>query len=717
MATFGKLQNEELSFHDGLNVVTLPNEAGKSTWCAFILAMLYGIDTSKRDSGGKLADKNRYRPWNAEGMSGTMEAEYKGKEIRIERGGEGGAMRGFRAVYTDTNDPVPELTAASCGETLTGLSRGVYERSGFIRQEGVDFDSIPELESRLQLLVSGSESAQMLPDARDRLSAWERKLKYNKTGLIPELEAGIAENGQEAAEAERLALQLAEARRRSADCEERLAQAEREAENHKKRDRMERGKRVAEARIELLHTEKELKKSGVPLADMGELYELSRQRENVSELWAKAGELERRDAPPETLPDDAPPAFSGLTPEEARKRAEEDETRAEELERKAAGGSKLWIVALLAALFVGFFLIGELTRVGIYAFAAAGAALVCGLVFFIRLRREQAAALEQLDALRSRYGGGDMLLLAEKYRWDCGQAQARGQESYKRELESARAAAEAAEKALLENASRLLGGSGTFEEVEPAVQAAIRKAKEHETLRLRYEVAKDRVKTLSEGLPDDSGKYELGPLPEVSTTPEEAERRLKAAREAREQALREESAVLGRLGALGDVDAVLQRREELMQQESEAKQALLAVRTAEEALEEAAAELRGRFSPRLNALAGEYLSALTGGKYTSLTVDRRFNASAREQSSSISRDSKALSAGTVDQIYLALRLALCRMLSENDPPPVILDDALCCFDDERAGYALDTLREISRDRQVILFTCQKREERLLESRQ
>ncbi|HIT28613.1 MAG TPA: AAA family ATPase, partial [Candidatus Faecousia gallistercoris] len=44
-ATFGKLDGEALSFSPGLNLITAPNEWGKSTWCAFLLAMLYGIDT------------------------------------------------------------------------------------------------------------------------------------------------------------------------------------------------------------------------------------------------------------------------------------------------------------------------------------------------------------------------------------------------------------------------------------------------------------------------------------------------------------------------------------------------------------------------------------------------------------------------------------------------------------------------------------------------
>ena len=55
-ATFGKLQHETLRFEDGLNIIEAPNEWGKSTWCAFITAMLYGIDTRQRAGGAVLAD-------------------------------------------------------------------------------------------------------------------------------------------------------------------------------------------------------------------------------------------------------------------------------------------------------------------------------------------------------------------------------------------------------------------------------------------------------------------------------------------------------------------------------------------------------------------------------------------------------------------------------------------------------------------------------------
>ena len=55
-ATFGKLQEQTLELREGLNILQAPNETGKSTWCAFLLSMLYGVSTRER---GALADKNQ----------------------------------------------------------------------------------------------------------------------------------------------------------------------------------------------------------------------------------------------------------------------------------------------------------------------------------------------------------------------------------------------------------------------------------------------------------------------------------------------------------------------------------------------------------------------------------------------------------------------------------------------------------------------------------
>lgn len=74
------------------------------------------------------------------------------------------------------------------------------------------------------------------------------------------------------------------------------------------------------------------------------------------------------------------------------------------------------------------------------------------------------------------------------------------------------------------------------------------------------------------------------------------------------------------------------------------------------------------------------------------------------------RSVQLLSQGAADQLYLAVRLAICDLvLPEDKSVPLILDDALLTFDDDRLHAALDYLLEESEKRQVLLFTCQKRE--------
>ena len=89
----------------------------------------------------------------------------------------------------------------------------------------------------------------------------------------------------------------------------------------------------------------------------------------------------------------------------------------------------------------------------------------------------------------------------------------------------------------------------------------------------------------------------------------------------------------------------------------------------------------------------------------------------RETGESVSHDAQLLSLGTLDQLYLAVRLAICESaLPADDPPPIVLDDALVRFDDERCRAALELLLEESKSRQILLFTCQHRESAYLSGR-
>ena len=129
-ATFGQLQGRTLELQEGLNILQSPNESGKSTWCAFLASMLYGINSRERDRAGFIADKNRYTPWSGAAMSGRLDCGTDLGELTLTRTTrrQTSPMGEFSAVYAGTGDAVPDLTGRTCGETLLGVSRESLSR-------------------------------------------------------------------------------------------------------------------------------------------------------------------------------------------------------------------------------------------------------------------------------------------------------------------------------------------------------------------------------------------------------------------------------------------------------------------------------------------------------------------------------------------------------------------------------------------------------------
>lgn len=162
----------------------------------------------------------------------------------------------------------------------------------------------------------------------------------------------------------------------------------------------------------------------------------------------------------------------------------------------------------------------------------------------------------------------------------------------------------------------------------------------------------------------------------------------------------------GILAHMGNPEELEARKSGLDAQLAQRLEEYDALTTALEALSAANDQLRQRFSPALNQKAGELFAALTGGRWPRLTLARDFSAQAAE-GDALPRPSLALSTGTAEQLYLAVRLAVCALTVPD--APIVLDDALCAFDDARCTLALELLREQARERQILLFSCHSRE--------
>lgn len=205
-AKFGSLDGESLELHEGLNIIYRDNEGGKSTWCAFIRCMLYGIDTSKRAKAGVLPDKIRNMPWDGSLPAGVMELEALSESITIRRASKtaNSPLRDFSAVYTGTETPYP-LFSETCGEELTGATSEVFSRSVFIEQGKIAVDNAPDLEAKIASIVSTGELGLSYSEIDDKLASWSRRRIYNKNiGIIPELMAQNEDLSQKLFEIEKL---------------------------------------------------------------------------------------------------------------------------------------------------------------------------------------------------------------------------------------------------------------------------------------------------------------------------------------------------------------------------------------------------------------------------------------------------------------------------------------------------------------------------------
>ena len=193
-AVFGKLDGQTLQLHDGLNPITAPNEWGKSTWCAFLTAMLYGIDTRERSTKDQIADKEKYLPWSGRPMEGRLRVIHQGRDITIQRRTRVRTPMGdFMAWETHTGLAVRELTAENCGQVLLGVEKSVFLRTGFLRFSDLPVRQDENLRRRLNSLVTTGDESGSAELLGGKLRELRNRCRHNQTGLIPECQAQIRE--------------------------------------------------------------------------------------------------------------------------------------------------------------------------------------------------------------------------------------------------------------------------------------------------------------------------------------------------------------------------------------------------------------------------------------------------------------------------------------------------------------------------------------------
>ena len=129
-------------------------------------------------------------------------------------------------------------------------------------------------------------------------------------------------------------------------------------------------------------------------------------------------------------------------------------------------------------------------------------------------------------------------------------------------------------------------------------------------------------------------------------------------------------------------------------------------------LTDAYEKMKKSVTPKFSQELSNTISKITNGKYTSIIPNDEQGLLVEIENGSYEPASK-LSLGTIDQLYLSLRLSMVEELSE-EKMPIILDEVFAYYDDERLKNALLFLKEKCNKHQILIFSCTNREKELLE---
>ena len=703
IVSFGKLSDLTMTFEDGINLLSAPNESGKSTVCAFLRFVLYGFADGRKQSLAE-NDKKLYTPWDQPRSEGSLLLKKGGTSYRIFRSSTGTKEE---LTVTDASTGKP-LAIKEPGKTLLGVSEEVFTRTLFFRQ------SVPAklqdgvLADQLQCLAVSEEEQLGSAKAEDALTKARNLLRGRAgAGILPKLEAEKYRLEAELSEANEDSHTLASLRA------EVKASALKAEENRAKREEIS-AEKDALARFEAAQTVKKLRALRKEADEAKQAYEdasaeIGRHGEDDASFLAS---LLSENATLRLTEEKKKEIDAKLENTENALRSHENDLSVQDAVKAE---SKLHSLMVLSALCLFLALAG-----GIAAFFApdglfvpllciSALCLVCSVVFFL-IRKK----------LPAKYGYATINELKAGIRV------ADENEVEKKRILSSVSAAKSEAEALakkekdlrdsIENGIRSYRAEpGT--DYDTQLQELLSCCNKLTTLQVQSESAERAYRSAAAGLDLASLTALAENAPETvrdRRTVEFEESFYRKQGEAFAEKKQQAELKLASLEARAADPAILAGKlKNIDEKLADYKRKYDAYEAARAGIEAAADRMKSMVAPRISKLSGSYFDHATSGKYKTLEVDTRL--SMNTSSDGPAKDLDYLSAGTKDSAYLSLRLALADLLFGGNGMFLVLDDAFVRLDDERLASALSLLSETASRHQILLFTCTGREETTLKN--
>jgi len=652
--SFGNLEDKEIDLSNNINIVYGKNEAGKSTLLKFITNMFYG--TSKNKKGREFSDYDRYKPWGREDFSGKISYQLdNGEQYEVFREFSKKNPKIYNSNMEDISKqyPIDKNLGSQFFYEQTKVDEQTFLSTIASMQQEVKLEknSQNSLIQKMANIAGTGEDNVSYKKAMDKL--YKKQLDevgtYRSTGKP----INIAQNKLN--ELKNKKHELLGYKNIKYDFEEsKLAIEEEIAQEELKVEILKKMKKIEEK--EALEHEKLHYNVDMIKKDEIEVLELINEKNHVLE----DNGIESEDV----LVKDYNDKINSLEPIE-RKRFTRQKV-----------GVKKYIIMILLTIIINtvLFLFMQpfyLKFVGLPIY------IIILIMFLIeRSRLEKEVLIKQnKEDLSKKVEENKKLSIFEK------------------------------NKKILEEINIINAKIEVFENDKRNQLKIMEETKER--IRSLKEIDKEKLKNTYRTKVDI---YEINKLINSDDISEKIE---EITNEINEKKLELHRIELSKNNIMPQLEDLAQVEEELASTEEEYDDLLKknnSMIVVKQALEEAYEKMKSNVTPKFTNSLSENIAKISNNKYGKVSINDE-NGMMVELSSGDYVPAERLSLGTIDQLYLSLRLSMNTEVS-NENMPVILDEAFAYYDDERLENILKYLADNYADKQIIILTCTNREENI-----
>lgn len=652
--SFGNLENKEIELSDNINLIYGKNEAGKSTLLKFITNSFYG--TSRNKKGREFSDYDRYKPWGKEDFSGKIKYELDNKEQY--------------EVYREFGKKNPKIYNNNLEDISKNFS--IDKNLGnqfFYEQTKVDeptfLSTIASMQQEVKLEKNSQNTlvqkmANIAGTGEDNVSykkAIEKlyKKQLDEVGTYRSQGKPINVAQNKLNELKNKKQELDNFKDIKYDLEEKKFDIEEEI----KKD---------EIKIEILKKVKKINEN--------EAIEFEKLQYNISLIKKDEREiLELIREKNSILKDNSIESEDFLIKEYNEKIASLDKVK-EERKNSVKIGIKKYVILTAIILLINimsFILLknSSIKYIGIFAF------LLIPILYTLEKNKikEQELIKKNKEELNKKIEENKKLAVFEKNK------------KILEEINIINAKIEIFEKDKREQLK-------IMEETKEKIESL--KNIEKEKLKNSY---RDRIDI-----------YEVNKLinsENLENTIDNIENKINEGRLDLHRIDLNKDNILPQLEDLAKIEEEITITEEEYDELIKKNNAMIVVK---QALEQAYEKMKNTVTPKFTSNLSANIAKISNGKYNNVSINDE-NGLMVELSSGEYVSAERLSLGTIDQLYLSLRLSMNTEVS-NENMPVILDEAFAYYDDERLENILKYLADNYSDKQIIILTCTNREENI-----